>query len=134
MARYLEDHEQIALFQWRDLFSVHHPELRLMYHIPNGGSRDKREAAKLKRMGVKAGVSDIYLPVARGGKNGLYIELKAGRNRVTPEQQQFIEDVRQQGYAAEVCYGWEAAARVILQYLRGHIVTREDIVCMGGDL
>mgnify|MGYP004433785991 CR=1 FL=1 len=42
--------------------------------------RDARTAANLKRQGVKAGVPDLHLPVARGGYNGLYIELKVGSN------------------------------------------------------
>lgn len=130
----LEDKEQIALFQWRDLFERRYPELRLMHHIPNGGRRDKREAAKLKRMGVKAGVPDIFLPIPRDGRHGLYIELKAGKNTASPEQREFIADVRVFGYEAEVCYGWEEAAATILRYLTGKAVSREDILRAGGAL
>ena len=49
------------------------PELELLHHIPNGGSRDVVEAAHMKRQGVKSGVPDLHLPVPRGGYASLYI-------------------------------------------------------------
>ena len=41
------------------------PELALLYHIPNGGTRDAIEGRHLKQQGVKRGVPDLCLPVAR---------------------------------------------------------------------
>ena len=43
----------------------------------------------MKRQGVKAGVPDICLPVARNGYHGLYIELKAGKNKATKNQEKW---------------------------------------------
>lgn len=37
-----------------------------IFHIPNGGRRDKREAASLKRQGVKPGVPDLFVPTRSG--------------------------------------------------------------------
>ena len=48
---HLEDNEQITLFRWADLQSGKYPELSLMFHIPNGGKRNAREAARFKQMG-----------------------------------------------------------------------------------
>ena len=73
-----ESGHQEALFEWAAYHMDCMPELEYMHHIPNGGKRDKRTAVALKRQGVKAGVPDICLPVARNGYHGLYIELKAG--------------------------------------------------------
>lgn len=53
--------EQAALFQWAFTVRQTFPELRLMYHIPNGGKRNRFEAANLKRQGVKAGGSGHLL-------------------------------------------------------------------------
>ena len=50
-----------------------------MFHIPNGGSRNKLEASNLKKQGVKAGVPDLFLPVGRGSYHGLFIELKSAK-------------------------------------------------------
>ena len=62
-----ESGHQEALFEWAAYHMDCMPELEYMHHIPNGGKRDKRTAVALKRQGVKAGVPDICLPVARNG-------------------------------------------------------------------
>jgi hypothetical protein len=113
-----ESVEQICLFRWADFESWKHPELELMFHIPNGGKRCKTTAKRLKAEGVKAGVPDICLPVSRGSYHGLYIEMKKLKgNKATKNQNEWIEKLRKQGYAALVCYGWEEASNVILEYL-----------------
>lgn len=112
-----EANEQIALMQWANLQSGKWPELNLLYHIPNGGSRNKTEAAHLKQQGVKAGVPDLHLPVPRGNFHGLHIEMKYGKNKTTEKQDEWIKALRKQGYAVEVCYGWEAAAEIITKYM-----------------
>ena len=116
-----EADEQTALFEWAELMRGQLPGIELMYHVPNGGSRNHAEAAHLKAQGVKAGVPDICLPVPRGAYHGLYIELKAGKNKPTKEQREWISALRKQKYAAGVCYGWEAAAGIIQKYYREEI-------------
>ena len=117
-----EDEEQIWLFSWAALNLARWPELELMHHIPNGGKRSKTEAARFKAMGVKRGVSDIFLPVARGGFHGLYIELKAKDGKVESAQKDWIEFVRKQGYYGAVCYGGDVAAELIQKYMKGEII------------
>lgn len=99
-----ESGHQEALFSWAAYRTEIMPELQYMYHVPNGGKRDKATAAVLKRQGVKAGVPDIMLPAARAGYHGLYIELKAGENTTTKKQKEWLEYLRQQGYYTAVCY------------------------------
>ena len=115
-----EAQEQATLFQWAGLMIGTYPELKLLHHIPNGGSRDVREAVNLKRQGVRAGVPDICLPVPRGGYHGLYIELKRTKGgRISVDQKTMMLALRDQGYEAVVCYGWEDATNVIMKYLEG---------------
>lgn len=116
-----ESLEQQALFRWAAFSEGKYPELRLMYHIPNEGVRTKANGARLKAEGMKAGVPDICLPCAKGGYHGLYIELKAGKNKPTRKQEEWIADLAAEGYYAVVCWGWEAAQKVILMYLKGEI-------------
>ncbi len=117
-----ESQEQQLLFEWAALSAGRWPELALMYHIPNGGSRSKSEAGRFRAEGVKAGVPDICLPVARGGYHGLYIELKRVKGgRVSTAQQGWIAALRDQGYYACVCKGWDDAAHVIKAYLEGRV-------------
>lgn len=111
--------QQQTLFEWAALMEAKVPELRLMYHVPNGGSRNSLEAANLKRQGVKAGVPDVCLPVARGNSHGLYIEMKAGDNKPTEKQKEWLTALEKQGYATAVCYSWEDAVNIITNYLKG---------------
>lgn len=110
-----ETTEQILLFAWARNTESALPELKLLYHVPNEGKRTN--GALLKAAGLKSGVPDICLPVARDGFHGLYIELKFGRNKPTKSQHDFMELLKANGYAAAVCYGAEEARNTILDYL-----------------
>lgn len=114
-----EGGHQEAIFAWCDYNKGKYPELALLYHVPNGGKRDKTTATALKRQGVKAGVPDLALPVARAGFHGLYIELKTPGGRLEQSQINFLQAVEQQGYLALVCVGWRATAQVLSVYLDG---------------
>ena len=113
-----ESEEQQALFRWAQLQAGAHPELRLMYHIPNEGLRSPATGHRLRAEGLKRGVPDICLPAARGGYHGLYIELKRARGGVvSAEQLDWLAALNEAGYAAAVCRGWEEARQWILYYL-----------------
>ena len=92
----------------------------LIYHVPNGGHRVKSVAAKLKAQGVKAGIPDLVLPMARGGFFGLYIEFKATAPHdaaVSPAQDAYLQALTDQGYLAIVCRGHFDAIEAIRAYL-----------------
>ena len=113
-----EGQEQEFIFQWAKLHYGKYPELaRCMFAIPNGGFRVKKEAYALKRQGVKAGVSDITIQVARGGYHGFWLELKVKPNKTTKDQEKFLEVMKQQGYYAVVAYGAIEAIEHIKRYM-----------------
>ncbi|RQV98735.1 VRR-NUC domain-containing protein, partial [bacterium] len=87
----LEHLEQAALFQWTSMNEERIPELKNLFAIPNGGHRHKAVAAKMKAEGVKAGVPDILLACPCDGFHGLFIEMKAGKNRTTKNQNEWIQ-------------------------------------------
>lgn len=93
------------------------PELELLHAVPNGGKRDPVEAKHLKEQGLKPGVPDLDLPVARGRYHGLRIEMKTETGRETPEQIWWREKLTEQGYFATVCHGWISAVRTIEWYM-----------------
>lgn len=110
-----EYEEQKALFIWAQYQIHNYPELALMYHIFNEG---KRNPSKAKALGIKSGVPDICLPVARGGKHGAYIEMKKlYGGKLTENQEQWINNLIDQGYAVACCKGWQDAAAFIVEYL-----------------
>jgi hypothetical protein len=119
--REAEGEEQAQLIE---LFRARFPDVgELLIHIPNGGYRkNKFEGWRLKQQGVRAGVSDLNLPVARSGFFGLWIEFKAAPpNDAPPTEAQldWLERMRAEGYRAELCLGVEAALAVLTDYLSG---------------
>lgn len=113
-----ENREQEKVFMWAGFRQHQAPELRLLYAIPNGGWRSPATATLLKRTGVKPGVPDMCLPVARQGYHGLYIELKRGTGgRVSVEQKKWLLALSQEGYKACVCRGADEAIQTIRAYI-----------------
>jgi hypothetical protein len=94
------------------------PEVRWLYAIPNGGFRHRAVAGKMKAQGVRAGVLDFNLDVARGGFYGLRIELKRRvGGTVSDAQKHWIAWLTSQGYLAVVCRGWQSARDTLVEYL-----------------
>lgn len=83
-----EHDEQAGFFEWAAYSRGKYPELDFMFAIPNGGLRHVTVAQKLKAEGVRPGVPDTFLPVARGGYHGLWIEFKFEKNKLTELQEQ----------------------------------------------
>lgn len=114
-----EHSHQVALMQWVLWHAQFESKLKYLFAIPNGGARDKRTASNLKAEGVKAGVSDLMLPVARHNRHGLFIEMKKfdGGSGESKEQIEWGESMHGEGYGYVCCHGWKAAAKVLMQYL-----------------
>lgn len=114
-----ESDHQIALISWCDRI----PEARKIFAIPNGGARHKATAVTLKREGVRAGVPDLMLPVARAGFHGLFIEMKkpkdnkSGAGKPSKDQLERLAELADDGYMAVLCVGWDAAKDTIIDYL-----------------
>lgn len=112
-----EHAEQVALITWAKFESGRVPELALLFAIPNAGKRSRGAGGKLRAEGMKAGVPDLCLPVARGQYHGLFIELKAKGGRPTDEQKTWLRALAEQGYYACICVGWANAKKAIEDYL-----------------
>lgn len=127
-----EDTEQIAVIQWATYQMNVYPELKWLHHCPNGGSRNRNEAVKLKQMGVKAGVSDLCLPYPKGIYCGLYIEMKFGDNRQQASQKEFLKDMAEAGHFVATCYSAEEAIEVIKKYLSLNNWRMNDVMIVMG--
>jgi hypothetical protein len=123
----LESESQSALFTWAGLMCRQYPELRWMYAIPNGSwyGMDRKLAVQIGRrlaaQGLKPGVLDVCLPAARGGYNALYVEMKAGDNDTSKEQDEWVEGLHSLGNLCVICWGFEAARIAIVNYLEGNL-------------
>jgi len=118
-----EGNEQKVLIRWMlgesmratlvgDLYEA-------IYHVPNGGQRNKKTAADLKAQGVKSGVSDLVIMDARGGYLGLYLEFKAtppDHAATSESQRDWLTLAESKGYLAVLARGVEEGKAVIRQY------------------
>jgi hypothetical protein len=111
-----EDYEQASFFsrlQWL------RPNLvEFVAAVANGGKRDKRTAARLKRTGVRRGFPDVVVMLPRQGAHALLIEFKRqGITQADDEQHALHALYRAQGYRVELCSGCDAAWRVFEEYV-----------------
>lgn len=73
----------------------------IFFHIPNGGSRNAREAANLKIAGLLPGVPDLFL---FNGDYEQFVELKKNNGSLRTEQKAFIKQAREFGRVVDVIY------------------------------
>ena len=115
-----EHEEQVAVMAWAGVMAARFPALRLLFAVPNGARTGMRTAVKLKREGLRAGVPDLFLPAARAGYNGLFLELKRVKGgRVSDVQREWHAELRLAGYAVAVCHGADEAQQCLASYLSG---------------
>ena len=112
-----EHQEQAMLVAWARHTESHWPELALLHAIPNGGWRHKATAGRLKAEGLKPGVPDLCLPVARHGYHGLYLEMKSKKGRVRQSQRWWLDALTAQGYLAVDGKGFAQGVDVFTEYL-----------------
>lgn len=114
-----EHEEQAALITWWNMYAQarHMPNFLLMA-IPNGGHRTTVTGARLHAEGVRAGIPDLFLAVARGEWHGLWIEMKRRRGGfLSDPQRTALLALKLEGYSTAVCYGWDEAREAIVDYL-----------------
>jgi hypothetical protein len=100
---------------------------RYIYHVPNGGARDKATGALMKALGVRRGVPDLQWDIARHGFHGLRLELKADRNDATPEQSDWLQNLANEGYCCAVVHNNVDDAMSILEwYINGEELDYES--------
>jgi len=119
MSRHDESLEQQAVIAWSLYFS----ELRWLFAVPNGAhlaGDAKQRAIKMhimKKEGLKVGVADLFLPVARNGKHGMYIEMKTKKGKVSENQNEFLSDMASNGYHCVIAHGATEAIEEITEYM-----------------
>ena len=114
-----ETKAQEMLITWTEYMKARIPDLSLIYHVPNEGKRSVATAARMKRMGLKSGVPDLCLPVPKGKYHGMYIEMKANRNKPTDGQKKWLTRLAERGYYCVVAWSYEYARDEILRYMKG---------------
>ena len=111
--RHPESDLQIAAVRW---FRYQYPKA-ILFAIPNGGKRNAREAARMKAEGTTPGVPDLFIAEPRGIDAGLFIEMKAGKGKVSAEQKDMGERLLVAGYGVAVCRSFEEFKATVTTYL-----------------
>lgn len=91
---------------------------KLLFHVPNGGSRNKVEAAKLNGQGVKPGVSDVILLIPRNGFASLCIEFKTESGKQSKEQIEFQQQAEAFGNKYVIARTAFEAIEAVRAYLK----------------
>lgn len=108
--------DQSSVVTW---FRFQYPQ-GLIYAIPNSATRSIKQTLWLRKEGLTAGVPDLCIPMPRGIYHGMYIEMKAGKNKTTDAQNEWLQKLADQGYYCVVCYGSEVADAQIKRYMSLH--------------
>lgn len=122
----LSEHDhQVKIFEWADFAQRFYPELAFMTGSMAGVRLGMPAAMQAKRAGMKKDMPDIFLPAARQGYHGLFIELKPltrgiktpRRPAPTKGQRICLEALADLGYYACCRFGYRAAIDTIIKYL-----------------
>jgi hypothetical protein len=115
--RHLEAEEQMRVIAWCQ--QQGYPYNRI-YAIENERKTlTPQQAARRTKMGVRPGIPDLALDIAREPFHGLKIEMKSAKGKVSELQQYEINQLRKEGYFAIVCYSAEEAIAALRGYING---------------
>lgn len=107
-----EDKLQAECVKW---FRLQYPK-HTLFAIPNGGQRNAVTGALLKKTGTLAGVADLFLMYAVFPYNGLFIEMKVGKNKQTDSQVEFQSRAEGGCYKYEICRSFDEFKDCIIKY------------------
>ena len=71
-------------------------------------------------MGIRAGVSDVFIGISRGKWHGMWLEMKRSteKGKKPPaEQKKWLNNLLLAGYYANFAYGYDDAVTQTLAYL-----------------
>ena len=94
--RHIESKIQQSCVLW---FHVAYPNYVIL-SIPNGGSRNRMEAANMKREGLLAGAADLLIIAERAI---LFVEMKTEKGRQQETQKIFQQNVERLGHSYKIC-------------------------------
>lgn len=104
---------QVGCITW---LKLQYPNV-VVWATPNGAFCGVKQARKLKAEGMVSGVPDLFIPMARKGYHGLFVEMKNGKKgRVSEEQMAMMIRLRKEGYQCAVCRSLEEFIKIIKDY------------------
>jgi hypothetical protein len=117
-----ENQLQQACITW---FRYQYPNQSKRLFMIHNNPKSERDGARLKAAGMLRGVSDLCY--RRGGGRVAFIELKVGKNKLSPAQKEFRDDCELLGDAYHVAYTLEEFIKIISDY---NLDNTENIVSL----
>lgn len=107
---------QKAFFDYVDL---RYPQYRPynIFSIDHAGWRKVQHGKDMKDRGCISGVPDVFVMVKSGDYSGMWIELKANKNKPTTQQMEFLGEAKLQGFKCATCWSVEKAISELNGYL-----------------
>ena len=109
-----EERLQIAVVKY---IKLQYPKVRFCASL-GGIYTGPRQAAKAKRTGYSRGFPDLQITEPRKGFHGLFIEIKTHKGTTTQVQKEWIKDLQERGYKAEIAKGLPEILNLIDDYLQ----------------
>lgn len=117
MPKMSETQIQIQCVNW---FRTQYPKLweaGKLIHIANERHCSITTGRMLQKMGVRRGIPDLALFLARKEYHALFVEMKAPNEYPRPEQRQIMASLEQDGYKCVVCRSLDEFRNIINEYL-----------------
>lgn len=111
-----EHNLQEGCIKW---FRLQYPQYaKRLFAVPNAGKRANGRGKYFVREGLTKGVSDLILLIPNKHYSGMVIEMKYGKNKLTPDQKTFLHESAALGYKALVCYSLETFIKQLSDYMK----------------
>ena len=121
MTKSKESSEQIKIFLWIKENEEVYPVLKTIFHTPNSFFGTGFAIIMwLKKLGMRKGVYDIIVPIAKKGYSSLWIEMKKEKGKLSSEQKMFSELINLYSdfpTKFEICYNSDNCIKLIKEYL-----------------
>lgn len=122
MTKQKESLHQIEIFLWIKEHEEEYPVLKTIFHTPNSFFGTNFGVIQwLKKLGMRKGVYDIIIPIAKQGYAAYWIEIKKEKSKLTTEQKQFQELINKYSDTPtkfEIFYDSESCLKSIKEYLQ----------------
>lgn len=112
-----ESNMQAEFFRKIKLFFPTLPD-KLLFSVPNGGSRNPIEARNMKLQGIKSGVADVILLVPKKGFASLCMEFKTATGKQSEEQKEFQRQAEACGSKYVIVRSVASAIETVKEYLK----------------
>ena len=111
--KHIETDTQIRIANY-----LHMKYPNLLWTIGLGGIHTTApQRRKMIQMGYRNGTPDIMIFFPRYTYHGLFIELKAPKGKISPEQREFKTNAELNKYMFSYCWSYEEAIRTIEMYM-----------------